>query len=203
MITVAIHGSNSVIAAHIAKTPLALDAAAQTGLSRGLQSAVATSGTKYLTGPRPLRLGVKTGRLRGSLTFEILAGTDGSVTGRIGSNVKYAAFHEFGFHGVENVKAFTRVTGQFNAKGEPVDTRKPIIERGGNVLGFNKTRKQSAGAQKSGFVTFGHVRAHQRRVNYAGRPFLKPALLESIPIIEREINAAITKIKPDSGPTPS
>lgn len=209
MITVAIHGSNQVIASHIAKTPAAIDAAAQLGLTRGLQAAVATAGTKYLTGPRPSKLGVRTGRLRGSLSFEIIgsaspgsaAPAGSSVTGRIGTNVKYAAFHEFGFHGVENVKAFTRVTGQFNAKGQPIDTRKPIISREGEVLGFNRTRKQAASAQKSGFVTFGHVRAHQRRINYAGRPFLKPALLESLPIIEREINAAIAKSKPDSGAT--
>lgn len=200
MIKIETHASSNQVTASIARTGPDLDAAAQRGLNRGLQSAVAVAGTQFLTGPRPTKLGVRSGRLRGSLAFEITTASSGdstSLVGRMGSNLKYAAFHEFGFHGVENVKAHSRVLSQHDAKGNPTDTRRPLIDRdSGKVIGFNKSRKSSASSQKSGFVTFGHVRAHSRRINYSGRPFIKPALEKSLPVIEREINSEIAKLNP-------
>lgn len=56
----------------------------------------------YLSGPRPQKLGVKTGRLRNSIGI----GTDGiinivkkqeGVKATIGTKVKYAPKHEFGY----------------------------------------------------------------------------------------------------------
>jgi len=61
-----------------------------------------------LTGPRPRNLGVVTGRLRSSLSSSRAEKTSTGYTTRIGTNVKYAEVHEFGFRGVVRVRGFTR-----------------------------------------------------------------------------------------------
>lgn len=49
----------------------------------------------YMTGPRPTRLGVGTGRLRSSIRYRVNSqGDDMQVT--FGTDVPYAAIHEFG-----------------------------------------------------------------------------------------------------------
>lgn len=55
----------------------------------------ATIVDKYLSGPRPEKLGRVTGRLASSIKFLIDEAAD-SVTIRFGSDVPYAAIHEFG-----------------------------------------------------------------------------------------------------------
>lgn len=61
----------------------------------------------YLTGPRPEKLGVKTGRLRSSITSSVKR--DGDVVEITnGTNVVYAAVHELGFEGPVNVSAHQR-----------------------------------------------------------------------------------------------
>lgn len=51
----------------------------------------------YLSGPRPSRLGVRTGRLRGSITTSVSAGLGTrQIEGRVGTNVVYGPIHEYG-----------------------------------------------------------------------------------------------------------
>ena len=50
---------------------------------------------KYLSGPRPEKLGVITGRLRSSIKFKVEQ-SDNVISIRFGSDVPYAAIHEFG-----------------------------------------------------------------------------------------------------------
>ena len=62
-------------------------------------------------GPFPVsdgRLGVRTNRLRSSLRAAKARIVGSSVTSSIGSNVEYAAAHEFGFRGAVNVRAKAR-----------------------------------------------------------------------------------------------
>lgn len=57
--------------------------------------AVYKSKTDYLSGPRPEKLGVVTGRLRSSIVTETT--TEGDVIStKVGSNVRYAAIQELG-----------------------------------------------------------------------------------------------------------
>jgi len=68
-------------------------------MARALQRAAMlvqrTSQTDYLTGPRPVRLGVVTGRLRRSIATAVeVEGT--KVRALVGSNVVYARIHELG-----------------------------------------------------------------------------------------------------------
>jgi hypothetical protein len=62
-------------------------------------------------GPFPVsegRLGVVSGRYRQSIRRTPAVFENGAVVSTIGSNVKYAGAHEFGFDGVVNVKSFIR-----------------------------------------------------------------------------------------------
>jgi phage gpG-like protein len=61
-----------------------------------------------LSGPRPGVLGVRTNRLRGSLRRNDATVSGGMIEGSIGTNVEYAAVHEFGFDGDVQVKSFVR-----------------------------------------------------------------------------------------------
>src|SRR4051812_27073070 len=57
--------------------------------------AVYKSKTDYLSGPRPEKLGVISGRLRSSITTDTKVEGD-IISTSVGSNVRYAAMHEFG-----------------------------------------------------------------------------------------------------------
>ena len=140
-------------------------AAMHDGLRNGLESAAEMSQREYLSGPRPVTLDVITGRLRQSIASQVEVVVDSQVVGMIGSDVRYAAFHEYGFHGIEQVRTFTRATksGAYNGRGQ---------------------KKESA---------VNVVRAHSRQVNYAGRPFLKPALDRCLPAILQDIKDEIGK----------
>ena len=161
---------------------------AANGLSRGLQQAVSIAQTKYLSGPRPQRLDKVTGRLLNSITHRVVA-TETGVLGMIGTNIPYAAYHELGFKGTVNVKAHTRTVAELH-EGLAVDSRRPIRDRAGNLVGYKETRTQSA-ARFGTISTSQQVRAHTRTVNYAGRPFLRPALIETLPLIVRQIREAV------------
>src|SRR5262245_47305271 len=116
---VQIKGTTKLLIKSAQGLPDAIAAAAVIGLDRGLQVAVATIQLKHLSGPRPKKLDRLTGRLRQSITHRVdRAGTN--VSGQAGTNVKYAAYHEFGFHGVVNVKAHTRIVDERFTFGEAV-----------------------------------------------------------------------------------
>ncbi len=73
--------------------------------------AVYKAKTDYLSGPRPNKLGVVTGRLRASITTETV--TEGDVVStKVGSNVRYAAIHELG----GTIQATPAMLGFFWAK---------------------------------------------------------------------------------------
>ena len=71
--------------------PLKLEKAFRTGLEYILTRIK----TGYLTGPRPEKLGVVTGRLRSSITY-LMTPNPGKITAEIGTNVIYGAVHEYG-----------------------------------------------------------------------------------------------------------
>lgn len=162
--------------------------AAETGLARGLLFVVAAAQREYLSGPRPGKIQSVTGRLRQSVSSNVTRSGD-RVVGRVGSAVKYAAFHEFGFHGVQNVKAHSRVIDQtFGNYADSVKgTRKKAVSDTGEVLGFTESRKRAASRQRTGIVSVQFVKAHSRNVNYAGKPFVRPALEAMTPQIKAEI----------------
>jgi len=116
------------------------------------------------------------------------------VIGRMGSNIPYAPFHEFGFKGEQRVKAHTRIVRQVNSKGADIDPRRVFRDDKGNFIGFRDTRGR-ANQRKVAHSFTQQVKAHRRRINYTGRPFLRPALeltKESIGLAVRDELAKIT-----------
>ena len=160
-----------------------LDAAAK-GLKRGLEFARTTSQREYLSGPRPKRLDVVTARLRNSIATDVQRSGKG-VIGRIGSNVKYARFHEFGFTGTQQVRAHARHTEDKLAGGATRGLRF-VRDRAGNVIGQKRESVKQAQGRGVEFIRQ-QVRAHSRAVNYAGRPFIQPALRKSENLIKQAI----------------
>jgi phage gpG-like protein len=53
----------------------------------------------------------RTGKLQGSINYRVEEGGE-SVSGVIGTNAEYAAIHEYGYTGPENVKAHLRMITQ-------------------------------------------------------------------------------------------
>lgn len=113
------------------------------------------------------RLGVRSGRLRRSITQKVTEGGN-LIKGRVGTVVKYGRFWELGFHGTENVKAHLRRT-------------KAQMKR--------RLRGAQAGPREQAHTT---VSAHTRKVDQNPRPFLHPALAEIGPGFRDAVKKAAT-----------
>lgn len=187
-------GNGYAVALHGLETlPATVLQAAQVGLERGLLVAVGIVQHDFLSGPRPKHLDVRTTRLRNSISSKVTS-TGNRITGQIGTNVPYARFHELGFRGTVNVSAHTRVLGVHDEKGNAVDRRKVLKEANGTVIGFGETWKRAASREKQGTASFQYVKAHTRKVNYSGRPFLRPGLEKAFPLILQEIKVELDKV---------
>jgi phage gpG-like protein len=172
------------------------------GLRRALEQIVGIAATKYLVGPRPQHIQSVSQRLKLGLTSAVTETPD-AVIGNVGDNVKYAAYHEFGFHGTVNVRAHTRINRFFKkSTGETMELRRKFVSDTGEVLGFRESNTRVLGRLRQkkiaglGFVSQ-LVKAHQRKVNYAGKPFVSPALDEGQPIILEKITKGLDALKDD------
>lgn len=119
-------------------------------------------------------LHVQTGTLRRSIHSDVKSnGTQ--IVGTVGTNIIYAAYHEYGFTGVQNVKEHIRMVkaaAVLHTKGK----------RAGTV---NKaaTAKQAANSV--------NVRAHTRNVKYSGKSFLRSTLKEQKEYAQSEISLGV------------
>lgn len=165
-----------IVVARLGALPAAAAAAIGRGLRRGLEYTRSIVQREYLQGPRPTRLGERSTRLRQSITTGVTSTSD-HVQGRIGTNVEYAAFHEFGFHGIQNVRAHTRVVGFKKPPKNLGKLRGAIHDSEGRFVGYKRTLSQVAARRPSAGAVMQHVSAHTRKVNYRGRPFIRPALV--------------------------
>jgi hypothetical protein len=104
-------------------------------------------------------LKARTGTLRASLRATVATG--GAIAASVTASAPYAAFQEYGFSGVENVRASAR--RQSRAFGRAIS---PVVVA---------------------------VRAHQRRVDYPGRSYLRSALAALAPEIGQAIRAAVAQ----------
>lgn len=130
------------------------------------------------------RVPVKTGTLRRSWNPKLppKANDQGGYDGKVASNLRYAAFMEFGFHDKEQVKAHTRQVGGRSVFGMvAVQTASGV--RGGADTFASRRRKLAQG------ITF--VKAHSRKVDFAGKPYARPGLLAAQPAVEAHHNRAV------------
>lgn len=170
--------------------------ACATGMKRGLAHAVTVAQREFLSGPRPAKLDIITGRLRNAMSYAVRVREGKGVIGRLGNNVKYAAYHEFGFHGTVNVASHLRVIKQLNNIGVAIDTRRVVRKADGSQARFLDTRKAALSRTKTGVAVIQRVGAHTRKVDYAGRPFAGPALKKAGPVILKQIVQELRKIQP-------
>ncbi len=134
------------------------------------RSAVGTTQKDYLSGPRPTKLGTVTNRLRSSITTK--TETSGNVIETsVGTNVKYAAIHEFG----GQIQATPSMYGFFWAKFyESKDV---------------KWKRMALGLKRKGHI------------NIPARPFLRPGVMDSLPIYKRNIERVLAAVSL-TGPSP-
>lgn len=110
-------------------------------------------------------LNVRTGgRLRRSIHNTIQSDPE-QVVGKVGTDVVYAAFHEYGFHGTESVRAYTRRTLTQMKDARRMNPAKYISKRQGEI----------------------QVKAHTRQVNYPEHSFLRSALKDMEPYIKQQL----------------
>ena len=117
-----------------------------------LYDIVEISKNKYLSGPRPGRLGVGEGRLRNSLwpgaqdsRTQVMKVSEGEVVGRVGTSVPYGRIHEYGTVGAGG-------------------TLPDIVPKTAKVLRF---QVKTGGAPR--WVS-------TKRVKIPPRPFIRPAI---------------------------
>ena len=111
-------------------------------------------------------LHVRSGTLRRSINQKVIE-TETGVFGQIGTNVKYAAIHEYGFDGIENVSAHVRRS----------------------ALQFSAKRSQRVG-KSAGTI---NVRAHTRHMVMPKRSFLVSTLQDMKVEIQTSLRATIVK----------
>jgi hypothetical protein len=155
----------------------------------------------YLSQRGPLTLGVITNRLRGSIRAS-LAYPDGStVRSGIGSNVVYAAAHEFGFDGTVNVKAHQRRSvgsDRYHVAGVTVSritslrmglltksqAGKAAVESGK----YKFSRKPATPAKTGGVV---NVKAHQMQMHIKARHYVSNGIKDRLQGYGNALSTAI------------
>lgn len=114
-------------------------------------------------------LRVRSGTLERSINREVTE-TVSSVTGIVGTPVRYGSVHEYGFHGTVSVPEHTRrVTSDFK-------TLKSTSRARIGPIGEKRLR------YINGLAT---VRAHMMKMNLPERSFLRSSLKETQPLAER------------------
>jgi len=111
-------------------------------LLTGLKRISADSKAHYLSGPRPSKLAPVTGRLRGIQGLTIGPWKGNMLEGRVGyglgifatRQISYDWIHERGFHGIEHVKAYSRMQNHiFGVPVAPYPVRVPAHTREMNM----------------------------------------------------------------------
>ena len=125
-------------------------------------------------------LKAQTGTLRRSINYKMVE--EGSnIAGSVGTNVAYAAVHEYGFNGTVSVRAHLRRTrGQVQAA---TTTRR-------NSRGELVSRTAKTGAKGRGTGTI-QVGAFSRRMHVPERSFLRASLRDMSGTIRTNLTAAV------------
>lgn len=134
-------------------------------------------------------LGVVTNRLRGSVRASRATVSGTTVESTIGSNVRYAAVHEYGFRGTVSVKAHTRRAPQgdrFLVGG------KQVSRQLATKLGvFDARGRIRRGGQTSSGVA--RVKAHKRKVEFPARKMFETGIVEQIALYGEDISKSIVE----------
>ena len=150
-----------------------------------------TAKANYLSGPRPDRLGVQTGRLRRSIATPPPKVTPTGVEGEVGTNVVYAAIHEFGGTIRPKTSQYLAIPAK-GVKGSPRDFADTFVRESKTGSG-NKVILQGDG---SGGVKLLFTLVDE--VTIPARPFLNPALNDNRALIRSLFAKRVAKMVSDS-----
>lgn len=139
---------------------------------------IAAAIQKRMSGPRPAVLGRRTSELARSVHQNDPVIDGNTILSSIGSNKLYAGFHEFGFHGNQQVRAHTRNRHTYAGGSKTY----AVLDASGRIS--RRSRKPKSSTSIS-------VRAHTRAINYAGRPYLQPTIVERASNYSATISTAI------------
>ena len=124
-------------------------------------------------GNKLLPLGQRSGKLKDSITFRVDS-EENTIAAVVGTNVEYAAIHEFGFNGPESVRAHLR---------RHVEQHKMLVT--------GKLSKKTWAVPKSeGSI---QVKAFTREMNMPERSFLRSTLAERKEEFRQGLMAATNK----------
>lgn len=113
----------------------------------------------------------RSGRLRSSINAQVKdIGT--TIEMLIGSNVKYAPIHEYGFSGTVSVPAHVRRQNSRNLFRK----ESKISKTGRTYIGRTKIAQ--------GVAT---VRSFTKKMNIKARPYIKPAIMDNFPKLQDDI----------------
>jgi phage gpG-like protein len=132
-------------------------------------------------------LHVRTGTLRRSINRVVNEGPSG-VLATVGTNVKYAAVHEYGFNGDVTVRAHTR---KIRAASD-LAYRK--LKSGGTAEQSDASFASMSGGTRavtSPRPSVSNVREHTRHMRMPERSFLRSTLREKGPAIREQLRAAV------------
>jgi len=163
--------------------PLALKPALVAAIDRQNELTTGYIQRNKLSVRGPQTLGVRTNRLRLSArpTKAVVSGD--AILSSIGSNVKYAGVHEFGYDGTVRVRSFTRR----QVSNDQV--------RGQGRRGF-RARERGDRVVASGIA---RVKAHTRRVRFPARAMFRGGIEERLPNYSRAISSAIVAVLSNQG----
>lgn len=145
----ALHGSGDRLHANMVRVVTRLSLEVQTAVKEGKLSGQA--------------LHNRTGTLRRSIN-RVVQDDGRNVIAQVGTNVRYAAIHEYGFDGIVNVREHTRRSARQLAVGR----KKQVGKSGGEIT----------------------VRAHTMHMHMPERSFLRSTLRERVAKIRSEIKTA-------------
>jgi phage gpG-like protein len=155
-----------------------LGIAIKTALDATNEETVGVIQEQYLTGPRPEKLGVITNRLRRSIRRSAAQIVGESVLSSIGTNVEYAAIHEFGGT-IRRVTKPGTVRLRTDARGELQRN-----SRGGAIFASRKLKRARTVAYQGG---------QSYQIEIPERSFIRRGLEDQAPAYTARLSAAIVQ----------
>jgi hypothetical protein len=153
------------------------------GMDKALPEVASNIQAQRLTGLGPFpveehKLGIRSGQLRESVRWTPSVIEGDSVTGSIGSQVRYAAVHEFGFDGDVQVKPFFR-----KYRGRDRFAR---VEHVSPTTGrkYRSTTKTASGVSGVG--------SHTRHMRIPGRAPFGYGVQDNVEMISTTVSEAVT-----------
>lgn len=147
MITIRLDNSGD----NMAKAMLKKSAGVKTGVGRAVQRSAIDLVGRVIRKLTDDVLKVRTGRLRRSITYVFREDNSGA-TAIVGTNLKYAAIHEYGFKGTVNVRAHARM--QTMAFGKPMKEPRMVAVREHGMNMNMPERSFLRSALKEGLPTY-------------------------------------------------